>query len=495
MPASFQRPQWKTSIAAIVRTSSHGPMRLLAAAFLALAASACLAPDSSPPRARNVIVVLTDDQGWADLGCLGTPGIVTPHLDRLAREGARLTDFYVAQPVCSASRAALLTGCYPQRIGIAGALGPGSRVGLASEETTLAELCAARGLSTALFGKWHLGDAPAFSPLRHGFQRFQGLHYSNDMWPHHPESADAWGDLPLLDGERVVAWNADPARYTREFSEQALAWMRGELAAGRPFFLYLAHPLPHVPLAVSADLRGRTGAGLYADVLAEIDAGVGALLDELERHDAARDTLFVFTSDNGPWLSYGDHAGSAGILREGKGTTFEGGVRVPCLVRWPGVIPAGRVIHAPAMTIDVVPTVASALGTPLPALPIDGRDLLPLLTGASEESPHPALFFSYGENALEAVRAGRWKLHFPHGYRTLRGPPGRDGIPGTYDYGARIGLELFDLERDPGEQHDVAARHPEVVARLTALADAHRAELGDSLTGVVGRGNRPAGRP
>lgn len=470
-------------------------MRSLAALLLALATSACLVSRSSAPRARNVIVVLTDDQGWADLGCLGTPGIVTPSLDRLAREGARLTDFYVAQPVCSASRAALLTGCYPQRIGIAGALGPRSAVGLADGETTLAELCAARGLATALFGKWHLGDAPAFSPLRHGFQRFHGLPYSHDMWPHHPESPDAWGDLPLLDGERVVAWNADPARYTREFSQQALTWMRGELAAGRPFFLYLAHPLPHVPLAASADFRGRTGAGLYADVLAEIDAGVGALLEELERHDAARDTLVLFTSDNGPWLSYGDHAGSAGILREGKGTTFEGGVRVPCLVRWPGVIPAGRVIRAPAMTIDVLPTVARALGAPLPELPIDGRDLLPLLTGASEEGPHPALFFSYGDGALEAARAGRWKLHFPHAYRTPRGPPGRGGIPGAYDHGARIGLALFDLERDPGEQHDVAAQHPAIVAQLTALADAHRAELGDTLTGTVGRANREPGRP
>lgn len=472
-----------------------GPVQNLARACLALAlAAACHAPAGSPPRARNVVLVLTDDQGAGDLGLLGTPGIRTPNLDRLAREGARLTDFYAAQPVCSASRAAFLTGCYPERLGLHGALGPRSPIGISPAETTLAELCAARGLSTALFGKWHLGDAQAFLPRAHGFQRFYGLPYSHDMWPHHPESPDAWGDLPLYDDERVVAWNADPARYTREFSTRALEWMRGELVAGRPFFLYLAHPLPHVPLAVDPAFAGATGAGLYADVLAEIDAGVGALLDELERHDAARDTLFLFSSDNGPWLSYGDHAGSSGGLREGKGTTFEGGVRVPFLARWPGAIPAGRVSGAPAMAIDVLPTVAAALGAPLPQLPIDGRDLLPLLRGASEDSPHEALFFAYGVNALEAVRAGRWKLHFPHTYRTLRGEPGHGGIPGQYDYGARIGLALFDLASDPGERTDVAAQHPEVVLWLTELADAHRRELGDALTGAVGTANRAPGR-
>jgi len=470
-------------------------VQTLARACLALAlAAACQAPGGGGARARNVLLILTDDQGWGDLGRSGAPGISTPNLDRLAREGALLTDFYAAQPVCSASRAAFLTGCYPQRLGLHGALGPGSPIGLSARETTLAELCAARGLSTALFGKWHLGDTQAFLPRAHGFQRFYGLPYSHDMWPHHPESPDAWGDLPLYDDDTVVAWNADPARYTREFSQGALEWMRAELAAGRPFFLYLAHPLPHVPLAASAGFRGASGAGLYADVLAEIDAGVGALLDELDRHDAARDTLVLFSSDNGPWLSYGDHAGSSGGLREGKGTTFEGGVRVPFLARWPAAIPAGRVVSAPAMAIDVLPTVASALGAPLPALPIDGRDLLPLLAGATDESPHEALFFTYGVNALEAVRAGRWKLHFPHGYRTLRGAPGHGGIPGQYDYSARIGLALYDLELDPGERVDVAAQHPEVVLRLSELADAHRRELGDELTGAVGSANRAAGR-
>jgi arylsulfatase A-like enzyme len=461
---------------------------------LLLLFTGCQAPDGIPARARNVIIVVTDDQGQADLGCLGTPGIRTPRLDRMASEGARFTDFYAAQPVCSASRAAILTGCYPERIGITGALGPRSPIGIAERETTLAELLGEQGFSTALFGKWHLGDAFEHLPRRHGFQRFFGLPYSHDMWPRHPESPDAWGDLPFYDDDVVLGWNEDPARYTGEFSRRALAWMRAELEAQRPFFLMLAHPMPHVPLAVGAEFRGATGAGLYADVLAEIDAGVGALLDELERHGATRDTLVVFTSDNGPWLSYGDHAGSTGPLREGKGTTFEGGVRVPCLVRWPARVPAGRVVRAPVMAIDLLPTIAAATGTSVPELPIDGLDLAPLLSGESEQSPHEALFFSYGTNALEAVRAGRWKLHFPHGYRTLVGAPGHGGIPGRYDYGARIGLALFDLELDPGERQDVAREHPDVVARLSALADEHRHELGDSLSGVVGRANRPPGR-
>jgi len=464
-------------------------------AGLVLAATACRAPAATrPTRPPNVILVLTDDQGWADLGLLGTPGIVTPHLDRMAAEGARFTDFYAAQPVCSASRAAFLTGCYAQRLGLSGALGPRSPIGIAAEETTLAELLGARGYETALFGKWHLGDAPEFLPTRHGFQRFFGLPYSHDMWPRHPESPDAWGDLPLLEGERVIAWNADPDAYTAAFNARAEAFVREMGGRGQPFFLMLAHPMPHVPLGAGPDFRGRTD-GLYGDVLAEIDAGVGRLLAALEETGQTENTLVLFSSDNGPWLSYGNHAGSAGRLREGKGTTFEGGVRVPFLARWPGRIPAGLVVETPAMAIDVLPTVAGFAGAPLPPLAIDGRDLGPLLLGTRRESPHEAYFFTYGRNELQALRAGRWKLHFPHGYRTMRQRlPGLDGIPGLYDYGVRTGLELYDLEADPAESLDVAARHPEVVARLERLADDHRRRLGDELTGTVGRENRAPGR-
>jgi len=448
-------------------------------------------------RARpNVVVVFTDDQGWADIGPQGAVGFRTPNLDRLASEGRRFTDFYVAQPVCSASRAALLTGCYPNRIGIHGALGPASKIGIHADETTLAELCRSRGYATAHFGKWHLGYQPEFSPLRHGFDEFHGIPYSNDMWPGHPENPAAWGDLPTIDGERVVAYNGDQRRFTGTFTRRAVGFVERCARENQPFFLYLAHPMPHVPLFPSADFAGRSEQGTYGDVIEEIDWSVGQVMDAVERAGLTDDTLFVFTSDNGPWLSYGDHAGSAVPLREGKGTTFEGGVRVPCVVRWPRRVPAGTVCAQPVMTIDLFPTIAEAIGAELPALPIDGESMLSLLTAEpGSTSPQAAYFFWYHRAELEAVRAGRWKLHFPHRYRTMEGrAPGSGGQPGLYDYDARTELALFDLATDVGETTDVSGTYPEVVARLVALADAQRAELGDGLTGVAGSAVREPGR-
>jgi arylsulfatase A-like enzyme len=471
-------------------------MRARSLLVLALVGAAChsVAPAPVPARPLNVILVLTDDQGWGDLGLLGTPGLRTPNLDRLAAEGTRLSHFYVAQPVCSASRAAYMTGCYPQRVGIHGALSPKSEIALALEETTIAELLKERGRTTAMLGKWHLGQTPEFLPTRQGFDRYCGVPYSHDMWPGHPESPKIWGDIPLYEQEEPIAWNTDPSLYTGIFNDRAEAFVREMAAADQPFFLYLAHPLPHVPLGAGPDFAGSTGAGLYADTLAEIDDGIGRLLNALEETGLDDDTLLVFTSDNGPWLSYGDHAGTTGGLREGKGTTFEGGVRVPFLARWPGVIPAGRVVDTPAMSIDVLPTIAELCGTRLPERPIDGASIAGLLLGTDERPPHEALFFTYHDNNLEGVRAGRWKLHFPHGYRTMNGrEPGHGGKPGQYDYGAKIGLELYDLVGDRSELRDVAAEHPDVVARLTALADAHRARLGDRLTKVEGTENREPG--
>jgi arylsulfatase A len=471
----------------------------LASCLLFLAGCAGVAPGPDCDRPPNIVIVFTDDMGYGDIfygdsGEQGALGYGTPHLDRLAAEGVRLTDFYVAQPVCSASRAALLTGCYPNRIGIHGALGPSSKFGLAAEETTLAELLKARGYATAIFGKWHLGHQPEFSPLRHGFDEFYGIPYSNDMWPFHPESPGAWGDLPTLEGERVVGYNTDQSRFTTDFTARAVQFI--ERHGDEPFFVYLAHPMPHVPLHASARRRGSTARGLFGDVIAEIDDSVGALLEVLERTGNDDRTLLVFTSDNGPWLSYGDHAGSTGPLREGKGTTFEGGVRVPFLARFPGRIPAGSVCAEPVMTLDLLPTVAGLVGAPLPELPIDGLDIWPVLSGVpGARSPHEALLFWYHQGDLEALRSGRWKLHFPHGYRTMAGRElGRGGLPGKYDYGARTGLELYDLESDIGETTDLAADRPAVVRRLTALADAMRTRLGDRSSGVVGTEVRAAGR-
>jgi arylsulfatase A-like enzyme len=446
-------------------------------AILIATAVVTLAAHDPKPSDTNVVVILADDLGYGDLGRYGGK-IPTPNLDRLATEGVRATDFTVAQPVCSASRAAFLTGRHPHRIGITGALGPDSPRGIAAAVTTLAETARDAGRATAIFGKWHLGSRDEFLPTRHGFDLWYGIPYSNDMHPRHPETPKAYPPLPLVEADgvaaRTVALEPDQSRFTLDFTRRACDFIRtrGE----RPFFLWLAHPMPHVPLAVSEEGRGKTGLGLYADVIHEIDASVGVLLRTLDETGDAGRTLVVFTSDNGPWLSYGDHAGSAGPLREGKGTTFEGGIRVPFIARWPGRIPAGSVVREPFTAIDLVPTVREAIGATVDQPPVDGRSVLSAIE-AKARLATPPIFHWYdgpgGSQQLQTVREGRWKLHLPHGYRSMKGrEPGRGGAPGKYDYGVRIDLSLFDLETDPGETTDVAAAHPEVVERLRSLVEA-----------------------
>jgi arylsulfatase len=452
------------------------------------------APRSGPP---NVVVIFADDLGYGDLGCYGAKGWATPNLDRLAADGVRFTDFYAAQPVCSASRTGLLTGCYPNRLGLHGALGPGATHGIADAETTLAEVLKAKGYATAAVGKWHLGHRPPFLPTRHGFDRYFGLPYSNDMWPHHPEAKPgAYPPLPLFDGEKVVDpdVSADAQRtLTARYTERAVKFVAD--SKGKPFFLYLAHSFPHVPLFVGDKFKNSSKQGAYGDVIQEIDWSVGEVLKAVKDAGAEGNTLVVFTSDNGPWLSYGNHAGGAGPLREGKGTTWEGGVRVPCVARWPGTIPAGSVQAEPAMTIDLLPTVAKLAGADLPKLPIDGKDVGPLLRcEKGAKSPQAAYYFYFGTNELQAVRAGRWKLVLPHTYRSMAGQePGKDGKPGRYRQ-EKVGQELYDLAADVGESTDVSAKHPEVVKRLLADAEAARADLGDALTGRTGAGTRQPGR-
>lgn len=465
------------------------------AALVLLSGCEAPPPTVSPPAAPNVVIIFVDDMGYADIGAYGATAYSTPHLDQMALEGVRFTDFYVSQPVCSASRTALLTGMYSNRLGIHGALGPGNTHGLHADEVTLAELFRSKAYATAIYGKWHLGHHAPFLPTRHGFDDLYGIPYSNDMWPFHPENPEAWGDLPTLEGEAVVGYNTDQTRFTTDFTERGVAFIEQSVAAGTPFFLYLAHPMPHVPLFVSEEREGHSGAGLYGDVIKEIDWSVGQILAALETAGVDDETLVLFASDNGPWLSYGNHAGTAGPLREGKGTVFEGGVRVPFLARWPGVLPVGTTVHTPAMTIDVFPTLAELIDADLPPHGLDGKSIWPLLTGESTTSPQEAYYFYYHRNELQGLRSGRWKLHFPHGYRTMEGQaPGKDGLPGTYDYSARTGLELYDLDADLSETTNVADQHPDVVARLTALADSMRADLGDALTGVEGTGQREPGR-
>ena len=456
----------------------------LSSLLLAFAVLPALAEkEKSPP---NVVVIFMDDMGYADIGAFGAKDYPTPHLDRMAEEGRKFTDFYVTQAVCSASRAGLLTGCYNVRVGILGALGPKSGHGLHEEETTIAEICKSQGYATACYGKWHLGHHKKFLPMQHGFDDYFGLPYSNDMWPYHPgvlhlpmkERLKRWPHLPLVDGNEIVnprVSGKDQELLTTEYTERAVSFI--EKNKDKPFFVYLPHSMVHVPLYVSDKFKGKSGAGLFGDVMMEVDWSVGHILETLRKNDLAKNTLVLFTSDNGPWLSYGDHAGSASPLREGKGTMFEGGCREPTLAWWPGVIPAGSVCRVPAMTIDLLPTIAHLAGAKLPKRRIDGKNVWPLFVEDEAKSPHEAYYFYYG-NQLQAVRSGKWKLHFPHGYRTMAGKPGgTGGIPTRYSQ-AKIDLSLFDLSLDVGESKDVKDENPEVAARLSALGKAFHADMG-----------------
>ena len=444
--------------------------------------------------APNIILIFADDLGYADIGPFGASTYKTPNLDRLAGEGRRFTSFYVAQPVCSASRAALLTGCYPNRIGIMGALGPKSKVGIHSNEVTLAELVKQKNYATAIFGKWHLGYQPEFLPTRHGFDEYYGLPYSNDMWPFHPEAKKGtYPDLPLFEGERSIALNPDQTQLTKDYTERATRFIARN--KDRPFFLYLAHNMPHVPLFATDRFRDKSGAGLYGDVIQDIDWSVGEVLKTLEENGLTQNTLVIFTSDNGPWLSYGDHAGSAGKLREGKGTVWDGGVRVPCIMRWPGKIPANTVCAEPAMTIDLFPTIAGLVGANLPSHRIDGRNIWSLIDGTpNATSPQQAYFFYYNTNDLLAVRSGPWKLHVPQTYRSLNGRPGgTNGIPAKYE-NLETDLALYNLESDPGETKNLASEEREIAKRLEFFLASMRRDLGDALSKTPAPGARAPGR-
>ncbi len=457
----------------------------------------------------NIVIILTDDQGYADVGVFGAKGFTTPNLDRLASQGCVYRNFHVAQPICSASRCALLTGCYPNRIGIHGALGPRSKVGISSDEMTLAELVKQKGYATAIFGKWHLGDAPQFLPLQHGFDQYFGLPYSNDMWPLHPDLVNlppndarrkrGYPDLVMYDGNKVAipqVTHADQNQLTTWYTEHAVKFI--EQHKEQPFFLYLAHNMPHVPLHVSDKFRGKTKRGLYGDVIEEIDWSVGQVMAALKRCGTEDRTWVVFTSDNGPWLAYGDHAGSAYPLREGKMTNWEGGTREPCIMRWPGKIPAGTESRQMFMSIDLFPTIAHLLGAQLPSHTIDGLDVWPIISGQpGAKNPHSAYWFYYEVNQLQAVSTadGQWKLQFPHTYNTLGGKPGgHNGMPAPYEHRKLETEELYDLVNDISETRNVAAEHAEIVKQLEAEAEKARAELGDGLTKRRGTGNRQPGR-
>ncbi|MEM6768193.1 MAG: sulfatase, partial [Bacteroidota bacterium] len=396
----------------------------------------CTPPADKP---LNIIIIFTDDQGYGDVGSYGASGYTTPHLDKLAREGMRFTHHYAAQAVCSASRAALLTGCYPNRIGISGALFPYHKVGINPEETTMAEMLKAKGYATAIFGKWHLGHHEKFLPLQHGFDEYVGIPYSNDMWPIMPGGEPAkeghrkakYPPLPLIEGNEVVdtiSTFEGQDKLSTLYTEKAVDFIRRKKE--NPFFLYLPHTMPHVPLGVSAKFRGKSAQGMYGDVMMELDWSVGEIMKTLEEEGLAEHTLIIFTTDNGPWLSYGNHAGSSGGLRAGKGTSWEGGQRVPFIVKWPGVTPTGTVCSKLSATIDLLPTLAEVVGADLPDKPIDGVSLVELWKGNQEAEPRKDFFYYYGKNNLEAVRKGNWKLVFPHEFASYQALPENDGFGG-----------------------------------------------------------------
>lgn len=468
-------------------------MRSLALCF-SLLLSCCFAARSA--ELPNFVIIFMDDMGYGDIGPFGAKGYATPNLDRMAAEGRKFTRFYVSSPVCSASRSALMSGCYNSRVGIQGALGPNSPLGLHPDEMTIAEVLKQKGYATCAVGKWHLGRPTEFLPTHQGFDEYLGLPYSNDMWPFHPEAASKFPKLPLIEGDKVIDDDVTPedqTQLTTRYTGRAVDFIKR--SSKRPFFLYLAHSMVHVPLFVSDKFKGKTGS-LFGDVMEEVDWSVGEVFRALKEQGVDDKTVVIFTSDNGPWLSYGEHCGNAGPLREGKGTCWEGGIRVPCLMRWPGHIPAGTETGEALGTIDILPTIAKLAGADLPPRKIDGKDAWPLVSGApGAKSPQDTYFFYYENNQLQALTSGRWKLQLPHHYRSLGDQPkAKGGIPVKYHQEKIAQPELYDLETDIAEKNDLAAKNPAELSRLLAIADTMRADLGDSLTNTKATGAREPGK-
>lgn len=461
-------------------------------------------PDPVKTSLPNVVIFFVDDMGYGDLGCYGATEYTTPNIDRLASSGMRFTNFYVAQAVCSASRAGLMTGCYSNRVGITGALMPYDSIGINPEEELLPELLGNRGYHNCIVGKWHLGHHLPFLPLQNGFDEYFGLPYSNDMWPVDfdglPASRDkapnrlAFPQLPLIKGNDKIGeikTLQDQATLTTAYTEYAADFIKRN--SGNPFFLYFAHSMPHVPIAVSDKFRGKSMQGLYGDVVMEIDWSVGVILDELEKNGLNDNTLVIFASDNGPWLNFGNHAGSSGGLREGKGCSWEGGQRVPCIMSWAGRIPQGTICSNMASTIDILPTLCSITGAELPKAKIDGVNILPLMEGNFDVNPRDVFYYFYRKNSLENVRKGQWKLVLPHEFRSYEGKlPGKDGQQGNYAEG-KTGYALYDLRRDPGERYDVQEMYPQVVNELKDLAEKMRQDLGDENYNMPGVNSRKPG--
>lgn len=452
----------------------------------------------------NIILILMDDMGYGDLSSYGALDITTPNIDKMASDGIRFTNYISPQAVCSASRAGLLTGCYPNRIGISGALMPNSEIGLNSSEVTIAELVKQKNYATAIIGKWHLGDAKEFLPLQHGFDEYFGLPYSNDMWPVDYDGTPAKANnrkakFPVLsliknnDKVAEIKTLEDQATLTGRYTDEAISFIKRNKK--NPFFLYLAHSMPHVPINASKSFRGTSKQGLYGDVIQEIDDAVGRILKTLREQGLEENTIVIFTSDNGPWLGYGNRAGSAGGFREGKGTSYEGGQRVPFIIKWKGLVPQNKICNQLIAGIDIFPTIAEICHLKLPSNKIDGISFFPILKVNLNVSTRKNFAYYYRKNSLEAVRRDNWKLVFAHPSRSnLNQLPGNDGFPGNIPENINMPFALYDLRRDPSEAYDVKELYPEIVTELNDFAKAVRIDLGDDSQNVGGKFIRPSGK-
>ena len=460
----------------------------------------------------NIVIFYVDDMGFGDLSLTGATGYTTPNIDKLGNEGMYFTHYYASAAISTASRAGLYTGCYATRIGVPGVYMVDPSVGMNPEEEILPELLAEQGYHTGIIGKWHLGMSREFMPIAQGFDEFYGLPYSHDIWPvdydGNPitDPSNPKGSIPsltLYEGEtpvKEIASLDDAAQLTTLYTERAVRFIKENQKD--PFLLVITHNMPHVPLAVSSKFAGKSKAGLYGDVMMELDWSVGEVMKSLKDNGLDDNTLVIFTSDNGPWLTYGNHSGSAGALREGKQCSFDGGQRVPCLMRWKGVIPEGVVNPQLICNLDILPTLVAITGARMPKEKIDGVNVLSLLKGNVTESPRKYFYYIYSMTpikplqSMEAIRDERFKLVFPHKYLTDSGQGvklGKDGHPGIRQV-AETTMELYDLRQDEGERRNVIDQYPEVVERLKKEADKIRHELGDDLQGIEATETRPGGK-